>query len=49
MVARPVGAEKLDGELFTSDGTRLFVYKLKAPEGYCALGDVVSQTELTDE
>lgn len=49
MLARPMSAEKLDGRLLAGDDTKLFVYRLRAPEGYCALGDVVSQTELTDE
>ena len=49
MMAKPVSAEKLDGQLLANDGTKLLVYRLRAPEGYCALGDIVTQTELTDE
>lgn len=42
MLARPISAEKLDGRLLADDDSKLFVYKLRAPNGYCVLGDIVS-------
>lgn len=44
MFAKPVDIVKLNGYIL-SNGKKLFCYKLTAPNGYVALGDIITENE----